>query len=238
MEKPVTAESYTETVRKFYETHASFYEVHSDGGARPNPGSGGYGFIVVSPDGRILEEGYGAVPNATNNQMELKGAIEGFRLVPADGAAVFLTDNKLVYTGFAWNLDKDPRPRFIKWEEKNWKNVKNLDLVQELYELGKKHHAECIPRPLNAKGTDYARMGHEEHGAAKLSDGKWEFPYNKICDKLAEYGETDARLGRTGQVSLIENGRQIDRRALYVTDRDAWGHGRVVSSDGREISVN
>lgn len=230
--------SYAEELRDFYASHADFYEVHSDGGARPNPGNGGYGYVVVGPDGQIIEEGYGAVPEATNNQMELKGAIEGFRHLPADASALFLTDSKLVYTGLARNLDKDPRPRFIKWEEKNWKNVKNLDLVQELYALGTAHHTECIPRPLNARGTDYARMGHVEHGASKLSNGKWEFPYNKICDKLAEYGEIDAENGRPGAKVLIRAGKQVDDRALYVAERNAYGHGRIVNAAEQEVAVN
>lgn len=235
--KPAAA-SYLDQLLAFYEANHGVYEVHSDGGARPNPGNGGYGYVVVGLDYEILEEGFGAYENATNNQMELQGAIEGFKKVPEGGRVVFMTDSKLVYTGLGENLDKDSRPRFIKWEERGWKDVANLEQVQELYALGKAHAVTCIPRPLNAKGTDYARMGHLEHGAKKLLDGKWEFPYNKICDKLAEYGEEAAERGQTGPVLLITGGVCVDSRALLVQDRDAAGHGRVVDQQGSEISVN
>ncbi len=236
--KPVASNGYLDQILAFYENNKGVYEVHSDGGARPNPGNGGYGYVVVGPDLEILEEGYGAYENATNNQMELQGAIEGFRKVPEGGRAVFMTDSKLVYTGLGTNLDKDSRPRFIKWEERGWKDVANLEQVQTLYALGKAHGVTCIPRPLNARGTDYARMGHLEHGAAKLLDGKWEFPYNKICDKLAEYGEEAASRGQYGPVILITGGVCVDSRALLVKDRDAAGHGKVVDQTGSEIAVN
>lgn len=229
--------TFRETLKTFYRNHPAAYEVHSDGGARPNPGKGGFGYVVVDDQKRIIEEGYGSDKNTTNNRMELMGAIRGFESVPEGAQVLFMTDSKLVYTGLGQNLDKDPRPRFIKWEERSWKNVMNLDLVQTLYRLGKQHGVDCIPRPLNAKGTDYARVGHLDHGAKKIS-GKWEFPYNKICDKLAEYGEMDAAEGIEHQVRLISNGKILDERALFVGERDEYGAGTVVDRDGQEVAVN
>ena len=48
----------------------------TDGAAKGNPGPGGWGAIVVTPDHYITELGGGS-PHTTNNKMELGGAISG-----------------------------------------------------------------------------------------------------------------------------------------------------------------
>ena len=52
--------------------------VFTDGAAKGNPGPGGWGAIVATPDGRVRELGGGS-PHTTNNQMELTGVIEALR---------------------------------------------------------------------------------------------------------------------------------------------------------------
>ena len=48
--------------------------VFTDGAAKGNPGPGGWGAIVVTPDRHVTELGGGS-PHTTNNRMELSGAI-------------------------------------------------------------------------------------------------------------------------------------------------------------------
>ena len=48
--------------------------VFTDGAAKGNPGPGGWGAIVVTPDDMVTELGGGS-PHTTNNKMELSGAI-------------------------------------------------------------------------------------------------------------------------------------------------------------------
>ena len=50
--------------------------VFTDGAAKGNPGPGGWGVVVVTPDGQVTELG-GRADHSTNNRMELTGAING-----------------------------------------------------------------------------------------------------------------------------------------------------------------
>src|SRR5687768_479316 len=52
----------------------------TDGAAKGNPGPGGWGAIVVTPDRHVTELGGGA-PYTTNNKMELTGAIDALEHV-------------------------------------------------------------------------------------------------------------------------------------------------------------
>src|SRR5256885_15535825 len=60
--------------------------VFADGAAKGNPGPGGWGAIVVTPDGQVTELGGGA-RHTTNNRMELTAAIEALQHVGAAGGA-------------------------------------------------------------------------------------------------------------------------------------------------------
>lgn len=245
---------------------SKYYEVHSDGGAKGNPGEGGYGYVVIEVDNgnrRIISEGYGSKKNATNNQMELQGAIEGIKCVPDHAKVYFSTDSSYVYMGFACDFEE---PRFEKWERNGWKNssgsVKNLEQVKELYNLGKKHDLECIPRPYEEGKQSYQKIAHEDK---KDENGKWSNPYNKICDRLANIGCADAadvkddtkgiKEGIEHNVELIKDGlvekvvednyleggsihKTGQKAPFYVEDFDENRHGKVVDYTGKEAKVN
>ncbi|HVZ21961.1 MAG TPA: RNase H family protein, partial [Vicinamibacterales bacterium] len=80
--------------------------VFCDGAAKGNPGPGGWGVIVVTPDGRVVERG-GRAAHTTNNKMELTAAIEAFAHVGATaGAMAVYTDSTYVIKGikeWIWN---------------------------------------------------------------------------------------------------------------------------------------
>lgn len=231
-----------------------YFEVHSDGGARGgNPGFGGYGYVVVDKNHKIIEEGYGYGQNMTNNQAELRGAIEGIKTVPQGAKVYFVTDSTYVYAGFA--KDFPDQPRFEKWEKKGWKDVANLELVKELYELGKAHDLECIPRKYEEGKRHYLPFAH---GDKKLKDGRYENPYNKICDRLANIGIVDAlhkKPQQSSPVRLIAGGKKImekkdveykdatvieyeQKAPFYVADLNEQRHGKVMDAEGKEAKVN
>ena len=56
--------------------------IYTDGACSGNPGKGGWGAIVYSPEGRVTELGSGRF-KTTNNQMELTATIEALEFVEA-----------------------------------------------------------------------------------------------------------------------------------------------------------
>jgi len=95
--------------------------VFTDGGAKGNPGPGGWGVVIVTPDGHVTELGGGASP-ATNNQMELTGAIEA--LVSVEGTAgplAMYTDSTYVIKGI--------REWIWAWRRRGWKTAEGSDVL-------------------------------------------------------------------------------------------------------------
>jgi ribonuclease HI len=136
---PLAARAAVEGTLTLQEVLATYTEgpttgVFTDGAAHPNPGAGGWGAVYVVENEIIAQES-GAEPQTTNNRMELTALIAGYRLVPPGRAAVMMTDSQLcVDTINTWAKG---------WEKNGWKRkggeIKNLDLVQELYQLARKH---------------------------------------------------------------------------------------------------
>jgi ribonuclease HI len=103
--------------------------VFTDGAAKGNPGPGGWGVVIVTPDGQVTELGGGA-SHTTNNQMELTGAIEALgRLEGRGGPLAIYTDSTYVIKGiqqwiFAW--------RRRAWKTADGDDVLNRDLWEQL----------------------------------------------------------------------------------------------------------
>jgi ribonuclease HI len=106
--------------------------VFCDGAAKGNPGPGGWGVVIATPDGRVIERG-GAVAHTTNNKMELTAAIQALRTIAdVDGAVAMYTDSTYVIKGlneWIWG-----------WRRRGWKtatgtDVLNRDLWQSLDSL-------------------------------------------------------------------------------------------------------
>ncbi|MGE0040303.1 MAG: ribonuclease H [Vicinamibacterales bacterium] len=107
--------------------------VFTDGAAEPNPGPGGWGAVYVV-GGEVVAERSGHEPHTTNNRMELSALIAACQMVPRDHTAVIYSDSDLCVKSITiWAKDWKARG----WKKKNNKDgpIKNLDLVQELYEL-------------------------------------------------------------------------------------------------------
>lgn len=128
--------------------------IFTDGSASPNPGPGGWGVVWVV-DGEVKEQRHGHDPATTNNRMELKALIEAHKLLPADAEYTIWTDSRLcVDTITRWAAG---------WEKRGWKRkggeIKNLELVQELYTLAQEHPAcelQWIAAHAGTRWNEYA----------------------------------------------------------------------------------
>lgn len=106
--------------------------VFTDGGARPNPGPGGWGVVYVR-DGKIIEKKHGHERETTNNRMELMALIQAYKILSKQDRIEVFSDSELcVNTLNQWAAN---------WEKNGWRRktgpIKNLELVQELYALKK-----------------------------------------------------------------------------------------------------
>lgn len=109
----------------------------TDGACLGNPGPGGWAYILRYND--HVKEQAGAVPQTTNNRMELTAAIEGLKLLKEPCEVEVVTDSEYVKNGIT---------KWIQgWKRNGWKTaakkpVMNQDLWVELDELTRIHRIE------------------------------------------------------------------------------------------------
>ena len=118
-------------------------EIFTDGGCRGNPGIGAWAAYVVVDDKTKYVIGTGQV-DTTNNQMELKAAIEGLEFVQrlnleSPAPLLLKVDSKyIIDCATTW---------IINWKKNNWQTsnkqpVKNKELIQTLHALVVKHQVK------------------------------------------------------------------------------------------------
>jgi len=106
--------------------------VFSDGATKGNPGPGGWGAVVVTPEGRVTELG-GSSAHTTNNKMELTGAIRALEHIrDVAGPLAVYTDSTYVIKGI--------RDWIWAWRRRGWKTaeggeVQNRDLWEQMHDL-------------------------------------------------------------------------------------------------------
>jgi ribonuclease HI len=95
--------------------------VFCDGAAKGNPGPGGWGVVIATPDGQVVELG-AATGHTTNNKMELTAAIQALTAIrDVDGAVVVYTDSTYVIKGITewiWG-----------WRRRGWKTAEGSDVL-------------------------------------------------------------------------------------------------------------
>ena len=112
----------------------------TDGAAKGNPGPGGWGAIIATPDGWVTELG-GAARHTTNNQMELTAVIEALSALKRPCRIVLHTDSQYVQKGITeW---------ITGWKARGWKTaakepVKNVDLWRKLDEVVRGHEIRWV----------------------------------------------------------------------------------------------
>ncbi len=112
--------------------------LYSDGSSLGNPGPGGWG-TILEYNGHEKELS-GAQENTTNNQMELKGVVEGLKALKEPCKVHIISDSTYVVKAINEWLSS--------WIAKDWKTagkkpVKNLELWQEYCEVSKPHIIEA-----------------------------------------------------------------------------------------------
>lgn len=106
--------------------------IFTDGGASPNPGPGGWGYVWVD-NGEVVRQEHGHEAETTNNRMELTAIINALEALSSDQQITIYSDSNLcVQTFNTWAHN---------WARNDWKKkggeIKNLDLVKEAYQLFK-----------------------------------------------------------------------------------------------------
>ncbi|MFQ5575824.1 MAG: ribonuclease HI [Anaerolineae bacterium] len=111
--------------------------IYTDGGCDPNPGPGGWAAILLFP-GKKPQELTGHHPDATNNRMELRAAIEALRTLPGPHRVEFYTDSQYLRRGITEWLPG--------WQANNWRRgkgeLKNRDLWQQLASEAQRHQID------------------------------------------------------------------------------------------------
>ena len=107
--------------------------IYTDGGADPNPGTGGWAAILRAGNReKVLS---GSDPSTTNNRMELTAAIAALEALKRPSQVEFYTDSEYLRLGIT--------ERISKWEDANWqrkgKAIPNADLWQALSRLAGQH---------------------------------------------------------------------------------------------------
>jgi ribonuclease HI len=108
--------------------------IYSDGGAKPNPGPGGWAALLMFDQFR--KEISGGEFNTTNNQMELTAAIEALETLNQPCDVTLYTDSEYLKNGIT---------QWMKgWVKKGWRTasggpVKNQELWERLHEATQRH---------------------------------------------------------------------------------------------------
>jgi len=145
----------------------------TDGGCSGNPGPGGWAFILRHPaSGKELEQ-FGAELVTTNNRMELMAVVRGLETLKKPSHVELFTDSVYVGKGLSEWMPKWKANAWRRREGSQWKEVKNVDLWQQLDHLIAEH--ELL----------YTRVaGHSGH------------PENDRCDELAVAAYQELRRNR------------------------------------------
>lgn len=153
--------------------HVDRIVVFCDGAAKGNPGPGGWGVVIATPEGQVTELG-GAAAHTTNNKMELTAAIEALSAVRGVETAVDVyTDSTYVIKGI--------REWIWGWRRRGWKTAEGTDVLNRELWLE-------LDRLASARGTGGITW-HYVRGHAGI-------PGNERVDAIAD------GLARGGTVTL------------------------------------
>ena len=92
-------------------------KIYTDGACQPNPGRGGWAYVIINPSVYDLYANSGSVPVATNNQMEILAVIKALESVPSGEYEIISDSQYLVGTminGWAMKKNKDLWGRLLR----------------------------------------------------------------------------------------------------------------------------
>src|SRR5690606_33404067 len=166
-------------------------ELYSDGGAEPNPGKGGFGFILRYKGKQ--KEFFKGYELTTNNRMELMGVIFGLEQLKTKSNVQVFTDSKYVIDGITKGWAE-------KWKKNGWKRKKNIKAI----------NGDLWDRLLNAISEHNVKFnwvkGHSGHTE------------NERCDTLANNGiNSKEPLEDIGYVPQeVNNDQSIPINTTYI----------------------
>lgn len=139
--------------------------IYTDGGAVPNPGSAGYGVVLLC--GRHRKELSGGFEVSTNNRMELLAVIVGLEALKRPCRVTVYSDSRYV-------VDAIGKQWALKWQKNDWwrnkhERARNIDLWRRFLRVSRKHEL-----------TMMWVKGHAGH------------PENERCDYLASRAQKAA----------------------------------------------
>lgn len=185
--------------------------IYTDGSCNPNPGAGGWGYVIFEDRHEPIEVCGGEL-KTTNNQMELTAAVMALQALESRSEVTIYTDSQYVRKGIT---------SWIKgWKRNGWltasrKPVKNQELWQALEKA-------CSNHVITWKWV----KGHNGNAG------------NELADKLAGRGREKALSGKSSEfikvfepvtpleqcLKLIKKMPDDDLRIL----RDACGSSMVI----------
>jgi len=132
--------------------------IYTDGAAEPNPGSGGYGVVLLF--GEYRRELSCGFEMTTNNRMELLAVIAGLEALTKPCRATVYSDSRYV-------VNSVEKGSVFRWRDKDWwrtkkEKAKNADLWKRFLAVYAKHDV-----------------------VLKWVPGHTGIPENERCDKLA-----------------------------------------------------
>lgn len=98
--------------------------VWTDGACEPNPGAGGWGYVLKMADGCTVEDCGGAA-STTNNRMEMAAILESLRVLRDGSDVVVYSDSQYCVNGLTvWSRAWARR----QWRKKDGGDMPNRDL--------------------------------------------------------------------------------------------------------------
>ncbi len=141
-------------------------EIYTDGACSFNPGPGGWGAILIYNG--VEKKISGGEQNTTNNRMELLAVINALLCLKEKCSVKIYSDSAYVVNAYLQKWVDNWKAN--GWKKQN-KQVKNVELWQQLDNLVQSHQVEFIKV-----------KGHSDNA------------YNNECDKMAR-AEVDKILG-------------------------------------------
>ena len=133
----------------------------TDGSASPNPGPGGFAVIEIL-DGNAKPVRLGKEKDTTNIRMEGSAMIAAIKYAGDDGCEIHSDSEFWINVLEKWSPT---------WAKNGWKKktgeIKNLDLVKELYGLYNKYPVKLVWEKGHA-GVKYNEMADEWANKARL----------------------------------------------------------------------
>ena len=110
--------------------------IYTDGGAKPNPGKGGYGVVLKCRQKR--KELSGGYRKTTNNRMEITAAIRGLEALKKPATVILYTDSRYLVNAMNKGWAR-------RWRRNNWMRTReepalNADLWARLLKLCDQHN--------------------------------------------------------------------------------------------------